>query len=150
MGQLVNEVLKQLEPQIKYSLDAENLVLGTIALESAYGKYRKQLGDGPALGICQIEPATFNDIVLNFLKYKPELSDKIKQISQVSAFNSSDLYLNDRLSICMCRCAYFRQKEAIPNTVEGYAKLWKLRYNTPGGAGTEKEFIENYNKYVVE
>jgi len=150
MRQLVNEVLKQLEPQIKYSIDAENLVLGTIAQESAYGKYRKQLGSGPALGICQIEPNTFNDIVSNFLKYKPELSTKIKQISQVSAFNSNDLYLNDRLSICMCRCAYFRQKEAIPNTVEGYAALWKLRYNTPLGAGTEKEFIENYHRYVVE
>ena len=139
MRQLVNEILNQLDPQIKYSLDAENLVRGTIAQESAYGKYRKQLGSGPALGICQIEPATFNDIVTNFLKYKPELSAKIKQIAQVSAFNSNDLYLNDRLSICMCRCAYFRQKEVIPNTVEGYAILWKLRYNTPGGAGTEKE-----------
>lgn len=150
MRQLVNEVLKHLEPQIKYSLDAENLVLGTIAQESAYGKYRKQLGSGPALGICQIEPVTFNDIVSNFLKYKPELSDKIKQIAQVSEFNPSDLYLNDRLSICMCRCAYYRQKEAIPSTIEGYAKLWKLRYNTPGGAGTEKEFIENYHKFVIE
>ena len=149
MRQLVNEILNQLDPQIKYSLDAENLVLGTIAQESAYGKYRKQLGSGPALGICQMEPATFNDIVSNFLKYKPELSAKIKQIAQVSAFNSNDLYLNDRLSICMCLCAYFRQKEAIPNTVEGYAILWKLRYNTPGGKGTEIEFIKNYQLHVL-
>lgn len=147
MRALIEDTLKQLG---LHTLDSANLILGTIAQESAYGKYRKQLGSGPALGICQMEPATFNDIVLNFLKYKPELAAKIKQVAQVSEFNPNDLYLNDRLSICMCRAHYLRCKEAIPNSVEGYAKLWKLRYNTPLGAGTEKEFIENYERYVTD
>lgn len=147
MRKLVEQTLAELG---LYTPDSANLILGTIAQESAYGKYRKQLGSGPALGICQIEPATFNDIVSNFLKYKPELAAKIKQVVQVSEFNPNDMYLNDRLSICMCRAHYLRCKEAIPNSVEGYAKLWKLRYNTPLGAGTEKEFIENYKRYVTD
>lgn len=147
MRKIVEQTLAELG---LYTPDSANLILGTIAQESAYGKYRKQLGSGPALGICQIEPATFNDIVSNFLKYKPELAAKIKQVAQVSEFNPNDLYLNDRLSICMCRAHYLRCKEAIPNSVEGYAKLWKLRYNTPLGAGTEKEFIENYKRYVTD
>lgn len=147
MRKLVEDTLKALDPEIPFSEDAVNHVWGTGAHESAGWKYRKQMGNGPALGYFQVEPATFNDICNNFLKYKPKITAKIKLICQVSALNSSDLYLNDRLAICMCRVQYFRFKEPIPNTIEGYAKLWKLRYNTPLGKGTEKEFIENYHRY---
>ena len=147
MRKLVEQTLVELG---LHTPDSANLILGTIAQESAYGKYRKQLGSGPALGICQMEPATFNDIVSNFLRYKTELAAKIKQVAHISEFNTNDLYLNDRLSICMCRAHYLRCKEAIPNSIEGYAKLWKLRYNTPKGKGTEKEFIENYKRYVTD
>ena len=73
-----------------YSPDSANLILGTIAQESAYGKYRKQLGDGPALGICQIEPGTFNDIVTNYLRYRPEITEKIKRVAQVDELKASD------------------------------------------------------------
>lgn len=149
MRQLVNDTLKKLDPEIPYSLDAENLVLGTGAHESCGWKYRKQLNNGPALGLFQMEPATFNDICKNYLKYHPKIVDKIKQISHVNVLNPIDLINNDRLAICMCRVSYYRQKEPIPNSIEGYAALWKLRYNTPLGAGTEKEFIENYNSYIA-
>jgi hypothetical protein len=148
MRQLVSDTLKKLDPEIPYSLDAENLVLGTGAHESCGWKYRKQLGNGPALGLFQMEPFTFNDICKHYLKYHPQITEKIKQICHVTVLNSIDLITNDKLAICMCRVAYYRQKEAIPKNIEGYAKLWKLRYNTPLGKGTEEEFIKNYNSYV--
>ena len=44
--ELVHETLKQLEPEIPYSMDAENLICGTIAQESAYGNYRRQRTNG--------------------------------------------------------------------------------------------------------
>lgn len=131
------------------SPDSANLILGTIAHESAYGKYRKQLGDGPALGICQIEPGTFNDIVANYLRYRPEITEKIKRVAQIDELKASDLYLNDRLSICMCRVHYLRVKEKMPSTIAGYAAYWKKYYNTAKGKGTESEFIRNYYLYVV-
>ena len=74
---------------------------------------------------------------------------KIKQVAQVSELNPSDLYLNDRLAICMCRVHYLRQKGAIPTTIEGYAKYWKYTYNTLLGKGTETEFIRNYHLWVM-
>lgn len=132
-----------------YSPDSANLVLGTIAQESAYGKYRKQLGGGPALGICQIEPGTFYDIVNNYLKYRPELIDKIKKVAEVEQLSVNDLYLNDRLSICMCRVHYLRVPEKMPTTIEGYARYWKRYYNTIKGKGTEVEFVRNYYLYVM-
>lgn len=149
MRQIVSDTLKKLDPEIPYSLDAENLVLGTGAHESCGWKYRKQLGNGPALGLFQMEPATFNDICNNYLKYHPKITEKIKRICHVNVLNPIDLINNDRLAICMCRVSYYRQKEAIPNSIEGYAELWKLRYNTPLGKGTKEEFIENYNSYIA-
>lgn len=132
-----------------YSPDSANLVLGTIAQESAYGKYRKQIGGGPALGICQMEPVTFNDICTNCLKYHSDIEAKIKQVAGVDSLVASDLQTNDRLSICMCRVHYLRVKEKMPATVEGYAAYWKRYYNTVKGKGTEAEFIRNYYLYVM-
>ena len=144
-------IIKALVGIGKYSPNAVNLILGTIAQESAFGKYRRQLGCGIALGICQMETATFNDIVDNYLFYKKELKEKILKTCGVSEFNAEDLVENDMLAISMCRVHYLRFREPLPheNDIVGMAKLWKLRYNTPLGAGTEEEFVKNYNKYVV-
>ena len=146
MRELVEDTLKALG---KYSPDAANLILGTIAQESAFGKYRKQLGNGPALGICQIEPDTFNDCVVNYLNFRHELKRKVLEVSGVDSFNANDLYLNDRLSICICRVKYMRNSEAIPNTIEGYANYWKKYYNSEDGKGKPEEFIENFHRFVV-
>lgn len=127
---------------------AVNLLLGTCAQESAFGKYRRQLGGGPALGVFQMEPATFRDIVDNFLRYKPELRDKIKQVSGVAFFDSGDLVNNDRLAVCMCRVHYLRVKEAIPTDLMGWARYWKRYYNTILGKGKEEEFVANFKRYV--
>ena len=148
MQKLVENVLRQLEPEIKYSTNAKNLILGTIAQESAYGKYIKQLSCGIAKGICQIEPNTFNDIIDNYLEYRPHIWNKITKISGILVPNSNDLIENDKLSICMCRVIYLRKKEPIPNDLIGWARYWKQYYNTILGKGTEAEFIKNYNKYI--
>lgn len=146
MRKLVEETLKEFG---YYTPDSANLVLGTIAQESAYGKYHRQLGNGPALGIAQMEPNTFNDIVANFLKYRPYTIMLIKKVCKVTELKAEDLEINDKLAICMCRVQYLRFKNPIPSDLLGYAELWKLRYNTIHGAGTVEEFIKNYNKYVI-
>lgn len=131
-----------------YTHDSANLILGTIAQESAYGKYRKQI-NGPALGICQMEPETFNDICKNYLKYHQDIIERIKSVCHVNVLSAPDMISNDQLAICMCRVHYLRQKGAIPTTIEGYAKYWKQWYNTPLGKGTEIEFVRNYHLYVM-
>ena len=132
------------------SPDSVQLLLGTCAQESAFGKYRRQLGGGPALGIFQMEPATFMDIVENYLNYKPELKEKILKVSGIDDLNNpEDLVFNDRLAICMARVHYLRVKEAIPSDLDGWARYWKKYYNTPKGKGTEYEFVCNYKRYCV-
>ena len=142
---LIASVLKELN---LHSDNAVNLLIGTAAQESHLGRYRKQLGGGPALGIFQMEPATFDDIVKNYLRYKPELAARIERVARISRFKAEDLENTSLLATCMARVHYLRVREAIPSDLEGWARYWKRYYNTPLGKGTEEEFIANYKRFV--
>lgn len=129
-----------------WSKEAEELIMGTIAQESAMGRYLVQLGSGPALGICQMEPATHNDIWSNFLKYRSHL---VKYIEDISVDRTpEEMVWNLYYAVAMCRIHYLRVPERLPNNLEGYAYYWKKYYNSHLGKGTEQEFIENYQRYV--
>nr|WP_288215319.1 hypothetical protein [uncultured Butyricimonas sp.] len=143
---LIHRVLIDLD---LYSEAAENLLMGTAAQESGLGEYIRQLGNGPALGIFQMEPATFKDIVQNCLQYKPELAKLVMSVSGVNALRSEYLEYNLALSICMCRIHYLRVSEKMPDNLTGWAKYWKEYYNTRLGKGIEEEFIRNFKKYVL-
>lgn len=134
-----------------HSEAAENLILGTIAQESHMGEYLRQLGGGPAVGICQMEPATLNDIYDNFLKYRPSLRSKLDALQKTQGKPTpEDLISNLDLSVALCRVHYFRVKYKLPearNTV-ALAHYWKDHYNTHKGAGTPEEFIQNYKRFV--
>ncbi|MGL5682551.1 MAG: hypothetical protein ACRDDZ_05775 [Marinifilaceae bacterium] len=143
---LTERVLKAID---LYSPQAVELVLGTIAQESAGGESIRQMGNGPALGICQMEPATFDDIYNNFLRYKKDLKDKVLNASGCLSLYSHCLEYNMALSIAMCRVHYYRVPEAIPADLPGWARYWKKYYNTHLGKGTEAGFIANYKKHVL-
>jgi len=57
LREMIQFVLKNYD---LYSRDAEELLMLTAACESNLGHYFKQLGNGPALGIFQVEPATYD------------------------------------------------------------------------------------------
>lgn len=148
LRKLVTETLEKIKLP---SLAGVNLVLGTIAQESANGKYTRQLGGGPALGICQMEPATEKDIWINFLVYKDGLAGLIEACTGVSGPSTHNLEHNKQYQVAMCRVHYYRVKEQLPaaDDIEGMAKYWKKYYNTEKGKGTVEEFVENYKKYVA-
>lgn len=128
------------------SVAAQQLLLGTCAQESHMGTYIKQV-KGPALGIYQMEPATHADIKINFLIYKPELLVKINRLGDGADIS---LIYNLAYATALCRIHYLRMPEKLPeaNNIPALAAYWKKFYNTPKGAGTEHEFIENYKRYV--
>lgn len=143
---LIAQTLKELG---YYSEDAVNLLMGTCAQESALGKYVRQIGGGPALGIFQMEPDTFRDIRRNYLVHRPDLWRKVAEVAGVTQLRSDDLVSNLKLAICMARVHYLRVPEPLPDCIEGYAKYWKKWYNTPEGKGKVDEFIANYKSYVL-
>ncbi len=135
-----------------HSQAAEDLIVGTAAQESRLGEYIHQLGDGPAQGIFQMEPATESDIWENYLNYRDGLAEKAGQL-QMRRFDGfmPDLIGNLFYQTAMTRVHYLRVPEPLPDEgdVQAYAYYWKKFYNTPLGKGTEVEFIHNYNRMCV-
>ena len=128
-----------------WSPSAEQLLMGTAMQESRMGTYLRQI-NGPALGIFQMEPATYKSIHDNYLKYRPRL------VKQIEPFMTHHEYLghlsliwNFAYATIMARIQYFKQPEALPAVDDdaGLAAYWKKYYNTPLGRGTEEEFIHN-------
>jgi len=144
---LIERVLKDLD---LHSESAVNLLLGTAAQESAFGTYLRQLNDGPARGVFQMEPATEKDIWENYLEYKQDLVEKIEELTSYKASKPEALEDNLAYAIIMTRLHYRRVPSRLPGAddVDGLAKYWKQHYNTELGAGTVDEFKDNYQKYV--
>ncbi len=142
---LITDTLKEIG---LYSENARELIMGTFAQESNF-KYTRQIGGGPALGYCQIEPSTFKDIINNYLKYKPELMGKVMKSCGIVSFNPDDLVENKKLMICMTRVHYLRVSDPLPSHKDVWAmgEYWKQFFNTPKGKGTVSEFVKNYTKY---
>ncbi len=148
LNNLTRDTIKKLD---MYSDSAQQLMLGTFAVESDFGTHLHQLNGGPALGIGQMEPRTFHSLIDNYLHYRNALFDKIMYICRFDHKpNSIDLVTNTSFAICMTRIKYWKIKEQLPEShdVQGLASYWKRYYNTPAGLGTEEKFIEKYYKYV--
>ena len=129
---------------------AVNLLLGTCAQESGFGTYITQLG-GPALGVYQMEPDTYYDIVNNYLGYRPILGNRLLYACDyVSAPHATALIYNLRLSTLLARVHFLRVQEPLPEAkdIEGLAKYWKRYYNTMDGRGTIGEFIKHYQFFI--
>lgn len=134
------------------SPSAVNMLLGTAAQESQFGTYLRQLDNGPALGVFQMEPDTEKDIWDNYLNYRP--MDRLSIFSLTSITEPDPFFLECNLAyqIAMARIHYYRVDEPLPEAddLPGLARYYKLYYNTPKGKATEEEFIRNYKKYIMD
>lgn len=142
--QLLRQIIRPILSTITmWSESAENLLMGTAAQESQLGFYVKQI-KGPALGIFQMEPYTYADI----------LATVVMRAQKHSIFLQSYTFPDDpraliydlRLATIMCRLQYWRFSEELPASTDviGLASYWKQYYNSRKGKGTVEEFIENY------
>lgn len=122
------------------STAAVNLLLGTAAAESDFGTYLRQRGGGPAKGVFQIEPNTFNWLRGVYRDKYPELAGR----------EASELVSDLRLSIIMARLRYRVVKEPLPpaDDIHALALYWKEHFNTYHGAGTVEDFEKKYAEYV--
>lgn len=143
---------------------AERLVLGTAAVESVGLRFIHQLGNGPALGLWQMEPVTFRDHWrVGGLIDRYNLREKLLSMSHTRARvvfadgmttdqpTPIELCSNLALGAAMCRVHYLRDPKPLPgeNDVFGMAETWKRAYNTVAGAGTVDGFRQFYNQVVT-
>lgn len=132
---------------------AVNMVTGTILSESYSGgvTHLKQMNNGVAVGIGQMEPATYNDIFKNFLSSsrRSDLLQRIKNIAGNFWLDSNglpscgNLIGNLYFSAAMTRVFYLRISKPLPNygDAEEMAKYYKQYYNTPLGKAKIEEKI---------
>lgn len=142
---VIRPVLKDLG---LHSEPAERLVLGTACQESECGRWLKQLGGGPAVGIFQMEPATHDDLFLNFLKHRTALREKVWRYVEPDHEDANEMVGNLFYATAMCRVHYLRVPEPIPEDLNGQAKYWKRTYNTYKGKGTVEKYIQNWQRFV--
>lgn len=134
-----------------YSPQAEELLMGTAAVESALGYYIEQI-KGPAKGIFQMEPTTEQDIFDNYLAYREDIRDVVQYFSDGMFDYGHEMRWNLAYQIIMCRVHYLRVPVPLPSSmdIEGQANYWKSFYNTSLGKGTTAKYLAAYNKYVLK
>lgn len=150
---LITEAIAEFSPMVGgglLSFEAVNLLLGTAAQESAFGSYLYQV-NGPARGVFQMEPATERDLWDKWLVYRADYMRAMRLCCPGVQPGTDALMYNLKYQIIMARLFYRRIPAPLPASgdVEGMAAYWKQYYNTVAGKGTEKEFINNYVKYVL-
>lgn len=133
-----------------YSKEAEELLVFTCATESNGGTYLHQV-NGPAIGIFQMEPATYNDIWQNYLTRNQGLICMLSTKFNINRIPTPELMISDlRFATAMARLHYRRVREPLPshNDIDAIWEYYKHYYNTEKGSATKDESIKKYNKFI--
>ena len=122
------------------SESAVELLLGTCAVESDFGEFRRQVG-GPARGVFQMEPETFY-WVRNYCR---------AEVPILAGRDVIDLETDDELAVVAARARYRVIPVALPpaDNLWALALYWKFGYNTISGKGKPANFMTKYNLYVM-
>ena len=147
---LIDETLLVMLPSM-HSIEARELLMMTAAQESHCGKYLQQVGCGVALGIFQMEPATYDDLFDNYLRYHQELLRVLYENFRVHEENFKiQLKGNIPYQIVLARLQFRRFPEKLPSAEDtnAMACYYKKYWNTIKGKATIAEVLFNYDKYA--
>lgn len=135
---------------IMYSEAAEELIIATLAQETLGGCYVKQIR-GPALGIYQMEPATYDSLWAHYISQDLTLAARILNSCQyLQRPPCEHLIWNLKLATMMTRIHYRQIREALPkkDDVEGLWRYYKQYYNSNLGSATREQFMRNYDQMM--
>ena len=127
------------------SKSAVNLLMMIAAHESGGFSYVKQVG-GPALGLFQMEPASFFDTV----RYMRERKDRFSNILSNELVPEYMAFYGP-LAAAMARVYLMRFPEPIPahDDIDGLARYAKKYWNTEKGKARWTDYRDAYLKYVA-
>jgi len=139
-----------LSPIGLWSQEAEELLLMTAAHESSMGKYTKQI-KGTALGLYQMEPETLYDNYVNYLHYRPNLFQKIADITGATGADLGQLEFNPLYSTIHARIKYRRSPVPLPPASDTrlLAEYAKNHYNTHLGKATPENYNDAYRRLIL-
>jgi hypothetical protein len=136
-----------------HSTAAVQLLVGTALKESGGLRWRRQLNQGPARGLFQMEGATYDDIWRNYLAFRPVLADALRAAFTPAGGELSfdQITDDDAYAAVMARLKYLRVPAPLPpaDDVTAQAEYWKQHYNTRLGKGTVASYVETWTKYTA-
>lgn len=151
--QLVNLIVIPTLKEIPSGLSKQSVraVSMIIAHESAGGKYIRQVGGGPALGITQIEPATHDDT----WKHGDSIWDNalhmgiidISEYRQKRHPKAERLLYDLRYAVFMTRQRLFMKIGALPSNIDELSIYLKKHWNSSGGAASNMSYRDDYLKW---
>jgi len=111
--------------------DSENLekvaklLIITAAIESNLGTYLKQIPNGPALGIYQMEPNTYNDLWERYLKRRIDLRRKVLKTCGYACEPGPERMVSDlKYATVMARIFYYSKPDVIPHYEDGMIEYY--------------------------
>ena len=140
--EIINEVLSRMETlKVPNTIEARELIFETGNAETGY-RHLEQMGGGPSLSFWQLESNTIQDIWDNYISYRTNYIQMAYELGLRDGELDFCVMSNIALAVFFTRVYYRRQPGAIPLTPEERADYWKQYYNTEGGKGTVKHYLE--------
>lgn len=144
---IVEPVLSKLR---LYSKNAEELLVFTCAAESLGGTYLHQV-KGPALGIYQMEPNTYTDIWVNYIRGRNQLATLMAMHFGCNKIPEVERLIYDlHFATALTRIHYLRISHNIPEPAdtEGLWAYYKKYYNTEKGKASKESSIKKYHDFI--
>lgn len=143
-----------------YSDQAERLLMGTAAVESNFTNFEQGYRDkisgwhrkGPARGMFQMEPATFNDMIGRVLSIKNNqaLRDAVLATSVECPPLFLEITANHLFAAAMARVKYHSVHAHIPNSLGDQAQFWWTYYNGRSANGLKpKDYLNTWDEYCA-
>jgi len=157
-------VWSKVPPNARYAEDVAMLLMETAATESGFVA-RRQGGFGldqirGAWGLWQTEAGSARDGMAQLLKddalreraaaflFGPGVP--LKGLLMLDSLSLLRLVHDwDRLAVLLARLHYFRKPGPVPGTILGRAAYYKEYYNTAGGSGSVKKYMDDYRAHVL-
>lgn len=124
---------------------AVQLLLATAAQETNMGSRLHQESGGPALGIFEMQPATYRDVLVR----APQRDQRLTAV--LGADDLDRLIYDLRYATVMARLKYWLWPFPLPTTdaVDALWAYYKAAWNSEEGKATQIEFTANYRRYVL-
>lgn len=144
---IVEPVLSKLR---LYSKNAEELLVFTCAAESLGGTYLQQV-KGPAVGIFQMEPNTYTDIWVNYIRARNQLATLMAIHYGCNKIPEVERMIYDlHFATAMARIHYLRMPGNLPDAkdIDGIWDYYKKYYNTEKGKAKKEDSIKKYQDFI--
>ncbi len=130
------------EYELPRSESAIRLLCMIAAHESGGFKYCRQIS-GPAIGLLQMEPATFDDVS----DYARKKGYCLMQLPT----KPEEMIFDTQFAIAMARIFFLRKPELLPyeDDLMGLAQYAKKYWNTSEGKATPEVYLSAYQKYFT-